>query len=133
MDAFPPDITPADGQQPTSLICPDCGGSITVKAIDGLLAFECRVGHAYSLEDMVVGKEAHIEYTMWAAVHAYAEMAALLRNVGERNGSRPWVPDAERVRRLEQAEAHAKNVRQIIESDRRLTLPEPPNGETVEP
>jgi two-component system, chemotaxis family, protein-glutamate methylesterase/glutaminase len=133
MDAFPPDIAPADGKQPTSLICPDCGGSITVRALNGIVAFECRVGHLYSLEDMIIGKEAHIEHVMWSAVHAYSEMAAFLRNIGDHNGSRSLVPDADRVRRLEQAEAHARRLREIVESDRRLTLPEPPHGETVEP
>jgi two-component system, chemotaxis family, protein-glutamate methylesterase/glutaminase len=130
MDAFPADITPADGKQPTSLICPDCGGSITVRAVDRLLAFECRVGHVYSLEDMLVGKEAHIEAVMWSAVHAYAEMAAFLRTLGDRDGSRRLVPDAERLRRFEQAEAHATSLRQMLESDRRLALPESLTSET---
>ena len=133
MNAFPPHITPADGQQPTSLICRDCGGSIAVRVIGGFVAFECRVGHRYSLEDMVAGKEDHIEEAMWAAVHAYAEMAAFLRSVGDRNGSRAPVADADRVRRLEQAETLAKSLRQIVESDRRLTLPDALNDETAEP
>jgi len=63
MEPFPPELRPSDGEQRSGLICPDCGGSISVRAQGrGLLIFECRVGHLYTTEEMLIGKEAHIEH-----------------------------------------------------------------------
>ena len=124
MEAFPADIRAPDGERPSGLICPDCGGSISVSVTDGLLVFRCRVGHLYSVDDVLVGKEAHIEHTMCAAVHAYAEMAAFLRTLGQRDRATP-IADTERARRAEQAEANARALRGILENDRRILLPEP--------
>lgn len=129
MEPFPPDLQPSEGEQRSGLICPDCGGSISVRAQGrGLLLFECRVGHLYTTEEMLIGKEAHIEYLMWAAIYAYEEMAAFLRTLAAR--SEPvTVADSERERRIEQTAANVRALREIIEHDRRLMLAEPVDGE----
>jgi two-component system chemotaxis response regulator CheB len=133
MEPFPPDLQPPDGEHRTSLICPDCGGSVTVRAEGrGLLLFECRVGHLYTTEEMVIGKENHIEHVMWAAIHAYEEMAAFLRTLDQR-AAETAVPQSERARRIEQATQNARVLRAVIENDRRVSLPVPVNGETATP
>lgn len=133
MEPFPPDLQPSDGEQRSGLICPDCGGSISVRAQGrGLLVFECRVGHLYNTEEMLIGKEAHLEHLMWAAIHAYEELADFLRTLAERS-QHVTMRESERERRTEQAAANARALREIIENDRRLMLPEPIDGETTAP
>ena len=70
MDEFPRDISPVDGQATTTIICSDCGGNITVRAVgedvsdSSRLVFQCRVGHAYALDELLSGKEQHVERLM---------------------------------------------------------------------
>ena len=127
MSTFPHDLQPADGRQRTEIICPECGGSITVQAIGSgrVLAFRCRVGHAFTLEDMIVGKEAHIESLMWQMLHAYEEFAALLKDVGDPTNQLKSLPDHERVRRIRQVEENADELKRVIERDEPIKLAAP--------
>jgi hypothetical protein len=129
MDAFPPEIRSTDGERPTGMICPDCGGSLVVRAIaddvrdgDGLV-FTCRVGHVFGLEDLLRGKEAHIERSMWSAVFAYEELVAILRNLESRDGPETdGIDGEERRRRLESAEQIAAGLRALIQRDEAIRL-----------
>src|SRR5262249_39727243 len=103
---------PKDGQNHlTSLACPDCSGTLTVRRQGRRqLLFRCRVGHVYALPELLAGKERRLELRLWSVVAALDELAALLRDVGS---------DPERRRR---AERHAATVRQIIEESVPLVL-----------
>src|SRR5688572_30172160 len=129
MDAFPADIRSGDGEQRTGMICPDCSGSLVVRAIGddvrdhARLVFKCRVGHAYGLEDLLVGKEEHIERTIWAAVFAYEEIAAILRDVARRDGrDTDGIDDAQTQRRIERAEQIARGLRGLIDRDESIRV-----------
>jgi two-component system, chemotaxis family, protein-glutamate methylesterase/glutaminase len=129
MDAFPADIRSGDGEQRTGMICPDCSGSLVVRAIGddvrdrARLVFKCRVGHAYGLGDLLVGKEEHIERTMWAAVFAYEEIAAILRDAARRDGrDADGIDDAHAQRRIERAEQIARGLRDLIDRDESIRL-----------
>jgi hypothetical protein len=134
VDAFPADIRSNDGEQRTSMICPDCSGSLVVRAIGddvrdrARLLFRCRVGHVYGLEDLLVGKEEHLERTMWAAVFTYEELAAILRDLARRDG-----PDSDRIddeqarRRIERAEQIAEGLRGLLHRDESIRLRTPAN------
>lgn len=129
MDAFPSSIRAHDGELPTGMICPDCSGNLVVRAIGNdvgdrtRLVFKCRVGHAYGLEELLVGKEAHIEASMWVAVFAYEEFAAILRNLLSRDGPDADVIDDDQYRRrIEHAERTAKALRALIDGDESIRL-----------
>ena len=64
MWALPPGFRLLDGNQATGLSCPDCDGVLQVSVADpdsGYLAFTCRIGHAYSLAEVLAAKETAIE------------------------------------------------------------------------
>jgi hypothetical protein len=62
MYAIPPRVDVAPEPQLAGLSCPDCCGSLSVqpegKRSD--LVFECRVGHTYSVDDLLIAKEERI-------------------------------------------------------------------------
>ena len=92
MPTFPAHLGSSDGEQRTDLICPNCGGAIRVRAEGsrGALAFECMVGHLYTLDAFLMGKEEHIEDAMWAALYAYQEMASFLSDLAARAPHAPF-------------------------------------------
>jgi len=121
MNALPADLRPGEGEQFTALICPDCSGAIVVRidARTGEAVFRCRVGHLYSTEDVVIGKEKHIETSAWVTVHAYEELAAFLKDA---RNLIPVLSAEERERRVAALECNAAVLRELIESDRPITL-----------
>jgi two-component system chemotaxis response regulator CheB len=124
MDAFPVDLQPEDGERFTALICPSCSGAVVVRAENpsGRLVFRCRVGHVYSVDEVLVGKEEHLETSLWAAVHACEELAALLDDLDHRSES---LSDEERHRRMAEVRAHAQIIRDVLADNRAIKLDSP--------
>ena len=116
MDAFRRDLRPADGEQHTGLVCPDCGGAIVAHAEppSGRLIFRCRVGHIYAAEDMLVAKEQRLEEALWAAAYATEEMAAFLDDLGNRV---PSLDEVDRRTRIARLLANARALRDVIAND----------------
>jgi two-component system chemotaxis response regulator CheB len=112
------------GREVTGIGCPDCPGALTVslQGSRGFLHFQCRIGHAYSLEEVLQAKEAKIEDRLWAAVLAAEEMVALLNDLEEYSaGPLADAPLHYRVR-SEGARLLATALRQLIGQDRPLHL-----------
>jgi len=135
MDAFRADIRSSDGEVPTGLICPDCSGNLVVRAVGddisdySRLVFKCRVGHAYGLEELLIGKEVHIERSMWVAVFAYEELVALLRDVLSRNtADNHGIDDEQYRRRIERAQQIAAGLRALIDRDEAIRLTSSPEN-----
>jgi len=83
MHILPSSVPDAPSEEVSGVTCPDCFGSLGVSA-EGpqrILRFRCRIGHLYSAEEVVVGKEKVIEEHLWAAVTALNELRALLRDL----------------------------------------------------
>ena len=77
MRALPEKLT-ADYQY-TGAVCVECPGVIHVRAEgSGELRFTCRVGHAFSLNELIEGKERKLEEWLWSALESIQELAALL-------------------------------------------------------
>jgi two-component system, chemotaxis family, protein-glutamate methylesterase/glutaminase len=113
-----PETLPSDGDVVlTGLVCPDCRGALTLRMARRLVQFTCRVGHAYSPEELVAGKEGALESRMWEAVYAFDEMAALLVDL-VRHGLADGVGTTAAQERGELARAHAARLRSIIQADR---------------
>jgi two-component system chemotaxis response regulator CheB len=124
MDAFPTDIGPEDGERHTGMVCPDCNGALGVQAEDptGRLLFRCRVGHAYSAEEVLIGKEERLEAVLWSAVHAAEELAAFLDGADDRVAS---LEAEERRSRIASLRANARIIRDVIANDRPVILGPP--------
>jgi two-component system, chemotaxis family, protein-glutamate methylesterase/glutaminase len=78
------DPDPADIDELTPLTCPECGGTLWLHEEYGARRFRCRVGHAFSIDGMLVGKQTAVERALWAAVVALEERADLTRRVAKR-------------------------------------------------
>jgi hypothetical protein len=121
MDAFPANLTPADGEQHTGMVCPECRGAMVVKAESwpARLIFQCRVGHSYSAEEMLVGKEEGLEADLWSALHAMEELTAFLLNVDTRI---PRLSGPERHRRISRLRQNSEALRALIMTDETIKL-----------
>jgi two-component system, chemotaxis family, protein-glutamate methylesterase/glutaminase len=65
-------------RQATRLTCPDCHGPIERFQFGPITEFKCRVGHAYSSENMLVAHEDAEERALWSAVESLEEGADLV-------------------------------------------------------
>lgn len=68
--------TPRAGQ-PSAFACPECHGVLWEVQDGGLTRFRCRVGHAYSVENLLAGQSAALDAALWTAYRALEERAAL--------------------------------------------------------
>jgi hypothetical protein len=135
MWALPATLSPDAGEQLTGIGCPDCSGVLGVTAIGkhNHLQFRCRVGHAYSITELLEAKEQAIEKQLWSATQALEEMAAFLGDL-ERHLETLDAPRFERLFRERAALAtrHALDLRVVIANERPLLFgipseaPEPP-------
>jgi len=102
--------------------CPDCCGSLGVetegKRAD--LVFECRVGHRYSMEELLVAKEERLHERLWTVYTALTELVALLGDLA----ARELREDDHRryAERSEVARSQATRLRRLIEDNRPLAL-----------
>src|SRR5438105_9986046 len=84
MDALPRDLLPGAADRLSGVACPVCHGCLRVRAEGpGRLHFTCRVGHAFSLREVLTSLEHLFEETVWSAIRAAEEMEALLGDVLE--------------------------------------------------
>jgi two-component system chemotaxis response regulator CheB len=100
--------------QASGFTCPECGGALWEK-LDSPLHFRCRTGHAYSPETLLAKQADNLEGTLWAAVRALEENAALARRMEKR--MRQAGNETVRTRyehRAQAAEAHADALRRIF-------------------
>jgi two-component system chemotaxis response regulator CheB len=118
---------PDAGERLTRLSCPDCCGVLAVReaGAQGHLVFVCRVGHRYSIRDVIEAKEERLEDRLWAALYALQEMADLLGELSRRAElqrlSSLVAAFGERARR---AEADAHRLRAVIEGSRATEVPD---------
>jgi len=59
------------------IVCPSCSGRMTVAEVGGFQLFRCHTGHAFSLQNLVTEHAEAIERSLWAAVRALEEGAAV--------------------------------------------------------
>ena len=122
MYAIPPRVEATPEQQITGVSCPDCCGSLGVETEGkrGDLVFECRVGHRYSVDELLVAKEERLHARLWTAYTALTELVALLADLAAREATE----DGRRyIERGEVATTQAARLRRLIEDNRPLTLP----------
>jgi two-component system chemotaxis response regulator CheB len=106
---------PANDPEVTPFTCFECGGTLWLRDEYGAQRLRCRVGHTFSLDGLLVGKQTALERALWAAVVALDERADLSRRIIkrlERTGRRH---QADRHRSdIATAERHAKLLREVI-------------------
>jgi hypothetical protein len=124
MWALPPNFGNTQGLQVTGLSCPDCDGVLQVGVAEpdsGFLQFVCRIGHSFSLSEVIAAKEAAIENALRSSEVAFAEIIALLDDL-EREDVPARISGAERTERRARLERHLALVRTILEQNQPLDL-----------
>src|SRR5262249_52752249 len=123
-----PEPLPADGVEvQTGIACPDCSGTLIVIVRKDFAAFRCRIGHAYSLPEVLASMEETLERRLWNVVAAMEELADFL-SVASQHRLAPPAPDASRHRGGWVRE-HAQVGRPVIQPKRPL----PPNAAALPP
>lgn len=128
-----PDELPADGTEGfTGLVCPDCSGNLVIARDAHYVSFRCRIGHAYSIAELITAKESALEAKMWTTVFSLEELAALLTGLEEHGltahlGSEACFERASLARRqADRLRAIVQDDRPLMPSDRRSGSPGPP-------
>ena len=97
---------------PTDLTCPECRGPLSEHQDGPLTELRCRVGHLYSLESAVGAHADTQERTLWSAVVALEEGAALFRKTAAQSGG----SQAKRLnKQAEIRQTKAKIIREMLE------------------
>jgi two-component system, chemotaxis family, protein-glutamate methylesterase/glutaminase len=68
----------------SALTCPNCGGALWEHQRNGVVQFECRVGHQYSPASLFEVQGGALDDALWAAHRALLERADLARRMARR-------------------------------------------------
>jgi len=102
---------------PSSFLCPDCGGGLWEVRADGQLRFRCRVGHGYSVESLLSSQQPYVERALWAAARSLEDRAALLRRLADTWRARNAAAVVEHfARSADQSSEHASIIRSFLDS-----------------
>lgn len=105
------------------LTCPDCGGVLWELQEGNLLRFRCHVGHAYSLDSLMVEQANDLDRALWMAVRTIEERAALSRRLEAHAKEQNRPKSAEQfAKRAAEAEQNVDLVRQIILRQQEMRL-----------
>jgi two-component system, chemotaxis family, protein-glutamate methylesterase/glutaminase len=94
----------------TVFSCPECNGALW-ELEEGTLQFRCHVGHGYSPDSLKLAQSASIEQSLWSAIRALKESAALDERLAERSAEHRLEKAAEQHR--QNANAKLKQVEQL--------------------
>jgi two-component system chemotaxis response regulator CheB len=73
---------------PSTMSCPECHGVLWEHRDGNVLAFRCRVGHAFTEEALLAIQAEQLEAALWTALRALEEHSALSRRLAARAATR---------------------------------------------
>jgi two-component system chemotaxis response regulator CheB len=104
-----------EGESPTILTCPECGGAIWELKQGDLVRFQCHTGHAYSEESFFAEQTSEMEAALWTAVRSLEEKASFARRMASRTRLANLNFTADRYEeRANEAENTADMIRKIL-------------------
>lgn len=107
------EVMMAGQTEPSTLICPECGGALQPREQGRLLQYQCHVGHVYGLESLRASYGQKIEDTLWAALRAFQEQSMLLRQMAARTTNARL--REEYRKQAEAGEQHSQNVQAMLQ------------------
>jgi two-component system chemotaxis response regulator CheB len=100
---------------PSAFVCPDCGGTLFELQDGDYTRYRCRVGHAFSPENLLAAQSDRLEDAFWVALRALEESAALSRRMVERARQRGHLQSVARFEeRAKAAQERAELVRDVL-------------------
>jgi two-component system, chemotaxis family, protein-glutamate methylesterase/glutaminase len=100
---------------PSGYACPECHGVLWEMDESGLLRFRCRVGHAYSIENLLAEQGSSMDAALWAAYRALEERAALTARMGARMEERGQTGLAQRyAEQTQETLQRAELIRRVL-------------------
>jgi two-component system, chemotaxis family, protein-glutamate methylesterase/glutaminase len=100
---------------PSPFTCPECGGSLWELEDGKLLRFRCHVGHGFTADALSTEQADELEYTLWSALRALEEQAALRRRMADHAGKvGRYVTAREFEKAAKDAERRAGSLRRIL-------------------
>ena len=100
---------------PSSFLCPDCGGALWEMRAGEPARFRCRVGHGHSVDSLLASQKPNIERALFAAIRSLEDNAALSHKLAESWRNRRADSVVEHFRReAERSTEHAAIIRSIL-------------------
>ena len=69
---------------PSGFVCPDCSGALFLVGERPVLRFRCRIGHAWTADNLVAQQDMTVETALWTAVRTLQEKAELAGRLAQR-------------------------------------------------
>lgn len=111
---------------PSVFSCPECGGVLWEMHDGSLQRFRCRVGHAFSVESMLLEQSESLDKVLWMALKTLEEKVELLQCLTNNARARGRFLLAYSFEaRLTEAKRHAQTLRRLlVEGGLKLSEPE---------
>lgn len=117
---------------PSMFTCPECNGALWEMDDKQVLRFRCHVGHALSAESLAAHQSEALEATLWAAVRAFEERAALRERMAARAKAQRHTHVAKTLAdRAGLARRQADQVRELLGTAREGAAAVPASGSTL--
>src|SRR5262245_34938243 len=101
----------------TTLDCPECGGPLWELRDGERRRFRCRIGHAFSEENLVDQQAERIERSLLVAMRTLEERSRMLDRLSEMSRDRSRLGEADRFARdRDETSAHAEVLRELLAS-----------------
>jgi two-component system chemotaxis response regulator CheB len=114
---------------PSAFACPECGGALFELGQNEVIRFRCRTGHAFSPDTLFSHQDSSLENSLWVALRALEESAALSSRLAERAHRRGHAAAAERfTERARASVVHAEHIRRMLLRDRPAEEAGEPSG-----
>jgi two-component system chemotaxis response regulator CheB len=105
-------------ETPAAFTCPECGGALADASHEGVVRYQCHVGHAFGAESLVAYHGEALERALWTALRTLEEAAALRHAMAAR-ALEGGLEALERsyLRQAENLEARAEVIRTVVERE----------------
>lgn len=108
--------------QPAAVVCPECQGAMVETEQNGLLLFQCHVGHRYTSAAMTAEQADSLESALWASVRALEESATLAERLVASSTASMRERFIERARTMRH---YAQTVKTMLMSNQNLSRLDP--------
>lgn len=98
---------------PSGFTCPECSGPLFEIREEPLVRYRCRVGHAYTADGVLEGKDGMLEDALNTALNTLEESAAVAERLAARSHDHPHAA-ARFEERVREARRRAETIRRIL-------------------